>query len=164
MPFQITVNPQKLKKLQVKLRTIAQMPADKKTAQKAGNAAIREAKRLISKGISPIRGSGSFPAYINPSKYPGKKKPHSPVNLFLTGQQLRSLIAKAVRRRKTWAFTFGYLNSPKARKKESGHKDGVNGQPSRPTIPNPPGETFHRRIVDAYIKEFRKRITRLTKL
>jgi hypothetical protein len=106
----------------------------KASVEAAGKNLVESMRDLISKGISPIRGQGRYPAYLNPKKYPGKKKPQRPVNLFLTGQQLKSLKARAIRAGKGWAMELGYFNE-EASVKEKGHKEGAGGQPRRPTLP-----------------------------
>ena len=146
MTFKIKISPVKIKKLRKKLENIA-FPANKATAARAGRATVREMKRLIKTGQSPIKGKGSFPAYKNPDKYPGRKKKHSPVNLKL---------------KKGWAFLVGYLDSVLAQKKERGHASGQNKQPKRPTIPSG-RQLFHKKISEAYLAVLRKRISKLIK-
>lgn len=59
----------------------------------------RNIKALIAKGISPVKGQGSFVPYsesykkqIKSGRYPGKKI--RPINLKLSGKMLRSLISR----------------------------------------------------------------------
>lgn len=101
-------------------------------------------KDEIARGTSPIAGKGRFPAYKNPKNYPGKLKPSSPVNLKLTGQQLESL-GFTVDVSKT-TIRVRYTNRL-ARLKEQGHREGVKGQPKRPSIPTD-GEQLNPRIVE----------------
>ena len=89
-------------------------------------------REMISKGISPIQGKGRFPAYKDPSKYPGKQKAPRPVNLELSGDFLKSLYAKG-KTGKNPQIEIGY--PPDQALKEKGHRDGANGQKKRPTIP-----------------------------
>lgn len=105
-----------------------------------GKSVVNEMKNLIGKGISPIRGEGRFPRYKNTEVYPGRvrkkfpSKRNRPVNLNLSGQQIRSLTFR-IRKGLTSTLRVGYFNR-KAALKESGHRDGVNAQPKRPTIPS----------------------------
>lgn len=144
-----------------------------------GDAVVEEMKNLISKGISPIAGNGRFPEYKGAKakkeankgrrkksklsfstsypfsvqrKFPGKKE--RPVNLFLTGKQMKGLLAKALKGR----FEVGYFDTLSI-DKESGHRDGVNGQPRRPTIPSD-REDFSPsiyRIINAVLSDILKR-------
>lgn len=98
-----------------------------------GQTILEEMQASIEQGSSPIKGRGKFPRYKNPDKYPGDRKPHRPVNLYLTGQMLSSL-RYSINKAKVAVRIF-YANR-KAQLKELGHREGANGQPSRPTIPN----------------------------
>lgn len=133
-----------------------------------GQTVVDEMKSRIARGQSPIQGNGRFPRYKNPSKYPGNKKPHRPVNLELTGQFLNSLqptanarLANPLQR----SVRIGFTNTL-ARKKEQGHREGVNGQPSRPIIPDQnAGERLLARIrlraQNEYLGILRKRLRQL---
>jgi hypothetical protein len=57
---------------------------------------VGEIKKLISAGVSPVRGKGRFVEYKNIEEYPGKLKPNRPVNLKLSGRLLYHYIAKAL--------------------------------------------------------------------
>lgn len=124
-------------------------------ADTVGREAVAKMKELISRGISPVRGNGlsaRFPAYIKPLRYPGKRKPRSPVNLFLTGNFLADLQYRVVKRKNGFGADIGYRDE-KQRLKEKGHRERSHGQPSRPTIPKASlGERFARTIEDAYLK------------
>lgn len=126
---------------------------------KVGVAACNRMLELIARGISPIEGKGRFAEYkwagnlkaikkqlgaknskkiakaIKSSKYPYsamKKYPNKkvrPVNLQLSGEFLNDLQPRVQGKE----LTIGYHG--KSALKESGHREGVNGQPSRPTIP-----------------------------
>lgn len=144
----------------------------KSELQTIGDAVVEEMKVLIAKGISPIKGDGRFPAYkwasaksvarksgskkknVNrqfQNKYPysARKdfpaKRERPVNLKLSGNFLKNLIAKISNR----TIEIGFFEEPWT-KYEQGHREGVNGQPPRPIIPIP-GEEFspsiYRRLV-----------------
>lgn len=127
-------------------------------AKLIGEKLISEMKTLIKAGISPVVGGGfggRFPGYKNPAKYPGDKKTQRPVNLELTGQQLESLTSRSTKN----GVEIKYGNDT-ARKKESGHREGVNSQPKRPTIPDPTkGETFS----DSILTRFKSEATKLIK-
>ncbi len=126
-----------------------------------GNLVVSEMLSLIGSGKSPIAGKGKFPKYKNPKKYPGKKKPHSPVNLELTGQFLSSLDSRVFKKGKGWGVEIGYTNDLAA-KKEQGHREGANGQPKRPTIPKgkqtfaKPIQSVINEIVLEHIQEIKK--------
>lgn len=135
----------------------------KSEAKSLGVAVEKEMKKLIAKGLSPVRGNGldkEFPPYKDPDKYPGKRKAKSPVNLKLTGHQLKNLKNIAVKIGKSWTASVGYDNAF-AKKKEDGHSTGgikgVNDQPRRPTIPRiQNGESFATPILNAILKKLRQ--------
>lgn len=129
-------------------------PLTRKEAQEVGEAVVSAMKSAIASGQSPIAGYGRFPAYKNPDRYPGKKKPHTPVNLKLTGQFLDSLTYEVLADRTGQGFNvlFFYRGTDQ-NIKEVGHRRGANGQPKRPTIPDTrAGERFSRLVEDAYLK------------
>ena len=97
-----------------------------------GETIVDAMKKDISQGRSPIEGEGAFPAYKKPDKYPGKRKPHRPVNLKLKGEMLSALQYR-INQAKI-AVTILY-RTRKAQLKELGHREGANRQPQRPTIP-----------------------------
>lgn len=140
-----------------------------------GMAAVDEMKSAISKGLSPIKGNGRFPAY----KWAGKKalarksgtkkrselnrefqnkypysamnefpdKKERPVNLKLSGDFLNNLKAKVMRGK----IYIGFFEQPWA-KYEEGHREGVNGQPKRPIIPSDEDEQFSDTILRRLVK------------
>ena len=112
-------------------------PIDDTTAKRVGIDVIDEMKDLISKGISPIQGDGKFPKYKNPKRYPGNRKPKSPVNLKLTGDFLNELKFRITPESFGKGTELFFGNDQE--KKESGHRDGVNGQPKRPIMPSVKG-------------------------
>lgn len=125
---------------------------------------ISEMKSLISKGISPIRTTGRFESYKNPDNYPKKiqkkypDKKNTPVNLKLTGKMLDQLKVTAIKLGSNPSFNIGY-SSESAKKKELGHREGANGQPKRPTIPNENEEfavSIQKIVVDEMIRRINK--------
>jgi hypothetical protein len=135
-----------------------------KATRKIASFIEQKMKDLISKGISPIFGKGRFEGYAAQRYGKQKKKfyPDSvkkdfpskrrrPVNLFLSGDFLKSLKAYPVSVGKIF---IGYTTKY-GKKLESGHRDGVNGQPNRPTIPEKPNERFAQPILSGIIKLFR---------
>ena len=116
-----------------------------------GTALIKAMKASIAKGISPITDGKRFPAYKNPSKYPGSKtikkkfpkKRKRPVNLLLSGKFLRDLTFNT-KKGKTPNITIRF-KTKLSRDKEEGHRKGVNKQPKRPIIPKAT-ERFSERI------------------
>lgn len=126
-----------LKKLQQKIKDL-----EAKTALQANRTIRQEFKNkfldLISKGISPIEGNGRFPAYKNTKKYPKSvrnkfpAKRNRPINLKLSGKFLNSfqVIVKKIN-----VLEYGFF-SKYGKDLESGHREGVHGQPPRPVIPD----------------------------
>lgn len=130
-----------------------------------GDEVLKEMKDMISKGISPIEGNGRFPAYKHQGvkgrypdsvkyKYPSKRD--RPVNLDLSGRMLKGLIRQTSRGKYGYGVVVGYFSRSES-VKEQGHREGVNGQPSRPTIPAR-GEAFAIRIQRIVFKHFREAI------
>lgn len=128
-------------------------------ADAVGEAVIEGAKTMIARGSSPIRGgsvTGRFPAYKNPESYPGKRKPKTPVNLTLTGKFLNAfrhkVVSAAGESLKGFIPEIGFFSDKEALK-EQGHREGANGQPSRPIIPNASiGERWAATIEDKYMR------------
>lgn len=141
--------------------------------EEIGNNVIAEMKLLISKGISPIKEFGRFPAYKWASakslarksgskkktvdrqfqnkypfsarrKFPNKRE--RPVNLKLSGSFLENLITKITRN----TIYIGFFKEPYT-KYEQGHREGANTQPPRPIIPQP-GEQFSESIYRRLVK------------
>jgi hypothetical protein len=104
---------------------------------------VEKMKELISRGISPITGK-RFPAYKDAKRYPAKQKPARPVNLWLSGDFLDSLVARVKGTRKP-TITIGF-DSQESNRKESGHREGANGQLERPIIPEG-SETFSKGVL-----------------
>jgi len=129
-----------------------------------GDLIIDEMLDRILRGQSPIQGKNRFPKYKNPLKYPGNRKPKTPVNLWLTGQFLKSLKATPIAGGGALERLINInLDNRLARLKEEGHRIGQNGQPERPIIPIG-SEKFQPRILikakKAYIelvKDYLKR-------
>lgn len=129
-------------------------PVTRSAGSLAGKMVVDEMKRFISRGRSPIKGSGKFPRYKNVSRYPAGRKPNVPVNLRLTGRFLADLRSKSIRN-----GTEIFINSQESIKKEDGHRKGANSQPKRPIIPDQ-GETFTDAILGKAISVFEKDIAR----
>lgn len=134
----------------------------KAEANQVGIEAKKAIRELISSGESPVRGGGfatRFPGYKNPKRYPGKRKPHSPVNLKLTGKFLRGLSHEVTGTPGGYVVEIFYRGDEAL--KEEGHRIGWNGQPKRPTLPTGRGERFAEFVQDAYLRVvfevFRKR-------
>ena len=131
-------------------------PINRSDGLELGNIVVSEMKNLIAKGISPIKGMGRFPGYKNPDKYPGDLKSKRPVNLygFSKNHMLDSLKVKSSRKGNNGCeVIIGYADE-ESNLKEQGHREGVKGQPKRPTIPTGSEEiavSIERKIID-YIK------------
>ena len=139
----------------------------KRTADKIGASTLRQYKRFIRKGISPIRGKGRFPGYkpsyeaaIRSGRFPGKRL--KPINLKLTGQFLRSLRSTSKKRGKNFRAIVGYFNR-KAAVKEQGHRVGANQQRKRPTIPQGREQLnvdIQQKLIQILLKDLNKNLTR----
>lgn len=137
-------------------RLIDQLPAsvNRKISKVAAETILQEMQSRIARGYSPIEGKGRFPKYKNPKKYPGDRKPKSPVNLYLSGKFLNQLRAQVspVQGKILIGFWSDY-----GKKLESGHREGVNKQPKRPIIPAD-GERFTRPIRELILKLYQKAV------
>lgn len=133
----------------------------------------------VSKGVSPIKGRGRFPRYKDTDKYPGDKnsetrkkfpnKRSRPVNLWLSGDFLSNLEAftksnwrKDIFGRLGYSLFVGFRDQL-SKLKEKGHRDGVNGQPERPIIPEG-NEEFSKkyllRLKDGIAKVLNKKLAK----
>lgn len=152
--------------LNIPKNKIAKVVSDfnKSETRSIGNEIVKEMKDLISKGISPIQSVGRFKAYKNPARYPKRaqkdfpSKKERPVNLKLSGAFLDSLKVTSASGAK---FTIGFDNKL-SEDKESGHREGVFGQPKRPIIPQS-NETFAVSIKQIIVSEIVKRLNALLK-
>lgn len=170
MAFKATAKLTGLDKLQKKLKRL-QRPVEREEAKAIGEAVVAVMKDMISKGQSPVIGGGfgtRFPAYkwaqaskgdrsgrypwSAMRKYPDKRV--TPVNLRLSGDQLSDLGYKVVSRPGgSLGVDIGYPEGSKSALKEQGHREGVHGQPKRPTIPRVnAGEQFASRVQQAYLQ------------
>lgn len=162
MSFRVRVDKTLIDALQKKLSDLPRA-ITKADASTIGSQILATMKSLISTGTSPIRGYGKFPAYKNPKSYPGKRKAHTPVNLKLSGDFLSNLTARVISSRFGYSMSIGY-DGALSQQKEQGHRDGVNSQPSRPTIPQIDlGERFHAKIEEAFMKGVREAVTRVAR-
>lgn len=161
MGFRVKINKKKLDAL---LKACEEMDinlVNKNTATDVGVGVTSKMLDLIAKGTSPIKGAGRFPGYKNPAKYPGDLKAKRPVNLLLSGDFLKALDYDVNTFKHGYNTTIYYKGDED--KKESGHREGVHGQPKRPTIPVK-GEEFVVVIQRIVSKIFKDRINQLLKL
>ena len=161
-------------RLQNKLKRL-QTPITNTTANKLGKTIVAEMKKMISKGISPIKGQGRFDAYKGEykkriAKYgyiTNKDGKHSkrlrPVNLKLSGKFLKSLKHKVVKGRNGgFGVSVGY-RSKDSFKKERGHREKANNQAFRPTIPQAGAkEQWAARIQEIIIRFFDLDVKKIT--
>ncbi len=151
--------------LKKKLEGIKDLLLPKSDAERIGEEIVKEMKSMISRGVSPIRGNGRFPAYkngkdgypsnVNKETYPNKRR--TPVNLFLSGDQMDDLKSWVIRA----GIQIGYTHK-QAINKERGHREGTNGQPQRPTIPvASQNEEFAVKIQNVYLKAIEKNLKKL---
>lgn len=155
-----------LKELSRDLERIGRDALTPAIAAKIGRDVIKEMQEMIAVGLSPIRGKGRFAAYKATSGVSGKGKNRlkgiqnkyplnqrknfptkglRPVNLKLSGDFLRALKSRVLRSVKGPNIEIGFFDSKEA-VKEQGHREGANGQPKRPIIPEE-GEEFAVRVV-----------------
>lgn len=186
MSFKLKV--EGLERLKEKLVQV-KAPVNRQTALDIGLTVTQEMRSLIRRGISPIKNAGKFPPYKAASavskarqtlkgsarkeaiagakkkgypysvqsKFPAKKI--SPVNLELSGDFIGDLESRAVRDGNQYAAEVGYYDAL-SKKKEQGHREGANGQPKRPTIPQG-GDEFTERITSKISQILRNRIRSL---
>lgn len=163
--FRARIDTVTTKKLQRQILELRQ-PLRKQDTQKLGREVVKQMKRLIARGESPITGPGipsRFRAYKNPSKYPGNRKPHRPVNLKLTGAFLRALNFRSFQISRRWFASVGF-DDKRQQQKELGHREGHNGQRQRPIIPDASqGEKFKRKIQSEILAVARKAIRRVVR-
>lgn len=128
--------------------------------RRAGDAVVRAMLTDVARGQSPIRGNRAFKGYINPTKYPGNRKPRTPVNLRLTGDFLDNLEVRLRRGARNPTLRIGFFRK-KQILKELGHREGAGGQPKRPIIPDDKkGERFNvkiSKILDRLIQDIANR-------
>jgi hypothetical protein len=99
-------------------------------------------KKTAKKKASDLK-KKAYP-YSVQDEFPGKKP--RPVNMFLSGEFLKNLIAKVTGKK----LEVGFFEEP-WESYEQGHREGANGQAKRPIIPTGDGEQFsdtiYRRLV-----------------
>lgn len=108
----------------------------------------------IAKGISPVVHQGRFKKYsqsylkqIANGRYPGKKK--RPVNLYLTGEMIRSFFVKPSGK----GFKIGFRDKKAYYHNETG--PGGKREYLRRLLPTIPGENFTKSIIRDIIKEIK---------
>lgn len=128
--FKVRIDTSDLVKLNRKI--VESTKLDKRDWNKVGKVTVSAMLRLISSGVSPIRGKGKFPSYKTSYKKIrlSKGKAISPVDLNLSGKFLKSLKSTPFNNSVNIAYK-GKLSNDK----ESGHRKGTNKQKKRPTIP-----------------------------
>jgi len=127
------------KETEKRLRKLTK-PLNKGQAKNLANTIKDGMLAEILSGTSPISGKGPYKAYrgsyrkrIQAGRLGSKQL--SPVNLQLSGDFLSDLKALAVKDPKGgFSSIVGYFTKL-SRAKESGHREGVNKQAKRPTIP-----------------------------
>lgn len=123
----------------------------RKEAQKIEDPRLRRAFNKDIKGQLQQK----YP-YSQMKKHPDKKV--RPVNLKLSGNFLNDLGYKIESGRMGAVAVIQYLTQL-SNKKEQGHREGVNGQPSRPTIPRggeEPAQSIKEIILGAYRHSVKK--------
>lgn len=164
LKFSAKFNESVTKAIAKKFTNVEENLLSRSDARTLGEGIVKEMRALISKGISPIKSFGRFPAYKSPKEgypasvkksYPSKRT--TPVNLKLTGRMLADLGYSVTKK----GIEIGY-SSRDAIEKERGHREGANGQPERPTIPIAKfGEEFAQKIQDIYLKVVQRNAKKL---
>jgi hypothetical protein len=98
-------------------------------SKRTNAAQIRRKSSKLSQSLK--QASRGYP-YSVQKDFPNKRP--RPVNLFLSGDFLSNLTYALGIRGKAQVIEIGFFDDLSA-KKESGHREGVNGQPKRPIIP-----------------------------
>lgn len=126
-------------------------------ARTVGEQLREEVIDSLSKGVSPVQGERKFEPYKNPKSYPGKKKPSSPVNLFLSGDLYRALEARV----KGNSLLFGIFDE-KIAKYAQAHQDGNKHLPRRAIVPDE-GEVFQVSILRSILDLYKNRMAVILK-
>jgi len=128
---------------------------------------IRQAARRISDASATVT---AFANEVEASGYPAsvqKKYPHKrnrPINLYLSGDFLKSLTWKPFPTQGGGNGVEIFFNDPDSDDKEQGHREGAGGQPKRPIMPNyDKGETFLKSIEVQIIEVVESAIERALK-
>lgn len=133
---------------------------DGATANSIGRAVVDGMKEAIAEGQSPVRGNKRFARYKDRYSYPGKLKPHRPVNLNLTGEMVAGL---GHRMKDKSTIEVGMTKGSADRKKIAGyHNTGTENMAARPFIPQD-GEEFSQRIMNTIRDAYSKRLATLIK-
>lgn len=172
LKFKADIDMKALNSLKKKTRDLKK-PITRDFARRIGQVTVKEMKKLIKKGLSPLKGAGSFPAYrgsygkqitkkgyviVGGTKY---RKKLRPVNLKLTGDFLKSLKYRVVKGKTGFDTKVGYFKL-KSIDKEEGHRTGHNEQAERPTIPQRRlKEDFKRTISEKYVGLIDKAIAKV---
>lgn len=154
--FKAIARAKKFQKLKDDLKKLGKNAFDRSDAFAIGHKVTSMMLDNMNAGISPITGK-RFPNYKKPQKYPGKKKPSTPVNLELTGDFKNALSVETTEGQSGQNAVIFYEG--KEDLKEQGHRDGAKGQPKRPTIPQG-NENFSPRIVTQIVGLARKIISK----
>jgi len=138
-----------------------------------GEEIIKEIKKAISRGQSPVRKFGRFKGYAKqrlgkgyPEGIEGKK--NRPVNLFLSGDMLNELVHTVGKRQGSLKVGIDDTASTEIRVRARVHNSGERSDiPQRKFIPNEPGEEFlvliMRRIRSLYNKQWKSIIDKTNK-
>jgi len=120
-------------KVYFSISTLIQSFTTDAVAREIGESVREEARSLISRGQSPVRGERRFAQYKNRETYPGKLKPAVPVNLELSGDMLNSLAFQ----RRGDTVDFGFLaGTPRdVMARAQAHQEGTDKMAARPMIP-----------------------------
>lgn len=106
----------------------------------------------LSKGMSPVEGQRRLAPYKNPTTYPGKDKPKTPVNLYRSG----ALYAAFEWFLQGSKFVFGIFD-PKVAVYAKAHNEGTDHMARRQIIPGE-GERFSVTIQRKVLAVYEKRM------
>lgn len=133
---------------------------DTTLANSIGSTIVKEAKRNIAEGQSPVRDHGRFERYKDRTKYPGKIKEARPVNLLLSGEMLENYDYEI---QTDGAIKVGIVSGSKDVKDRAGyHNEGTNVMAMRRTVPQQ-GEEWSIRIMRAIRDIYGKRLEQIVK-
>lgn len=138
---------------------------DKRTAKLLSDAIRKQSIDFMRKGISPVQGVKRYAAYKDPKKYPGKRKPKTPVNLKLSGDLYRSLGFKFIKFDKLIFGIFSSTAKGDVLDYAAVHNGDVRkkGTTPRPFIPTSPGSSYKKTILDKVRTVIIKRIDAIIK-
>lgn len=137
---------------------------DGTTGNAIGSAVVKECRKMIAEGQSPVRGHKRFGKYKDRKKYPGKRKAARPVNLYMTGEMLDKGFGfrfKKGGQRSGGTIEVGMIKGSEERKEIAGyHHDGTPNMVQRRFVPGS-GEHFAVSVMRVIRDLYGKRLTQI---